>query len=50
MAPEVLFFVDGRKTILEEYTDIQADVQLDADLWNPEKWMTVDRTYFKIKK
>ena len=50
VAPEVVFFVDGRKTILEEYTDIQGDVDLHADLWNPEKWMTADRNYFKIKK
>jgi len=49
VAPEVLFFVDGRKTILEEYTDIQGDVQLNADLWNPEKWMEADRNYYKIK-
>jgi hypothetical protein len=49
VAPEVVFFVDGRKTIVEEYTDIQGDVQLHADLWNPEKWMEVDRTYYKIK-
>jgi hypothetical protein len=49
VAPEVVFFVDGRKTIMEEYTDMQGDVQLNADLWNPEKWMEVDRTYYKIK-
>lgn len=49
VAPEVLFFVDGRKTILEEYTDIQGNTDLNADLWNPEKWMEVDRTYYKIK-
>ena len=49
VAPEVLFFVDGKKTILEEYTDIQANIELNADLWNPEKWLEVDRTYYKIK-
>jgi hypothetical protein len=49
VAPEVVFFVDGRKTIMEEYTDMQGDVELNADLWNPEKWMEVDRTYYKIK-
>ena len=49
VAPEVVFFVDGKKTIVEEYTDMQGDVQLNADLWNPEKWMEVDRTYYKIK-
>jgi outer membrane lipoprotein-sorting protein len=50
VAPEVIFTVDGKRTTLEEYTDIQADVELSADLWNPEKWMSVDKTYFKIKK
>lgn len=49
ISPEVLFFTDGRKTMTEEYSDIQAGVALDPDLWNPEKWMTVDRTYFKLK-
>ena len=49
VAPEVLFFVDGKPTTTEEYTEIQADVALDADLWNPEKWTSVDRTYYKKK-
>ena len=46
---EVVFFVDGKKTTTEEYTDVQANPKLDPDLWNPEKWMTVDRTYYKKK-
>ena len=49
VAPEVLFFVDGKPTTTEEYTEIQADVALDAELWNPEKWTSVDRTYYKKK-
>lgn len=49
VAPEVLFFVDGKATTTEEYSDIQANVALDADLWNPEKWTSVDRTYYKKK-
>ncbi len=49
VAAEVLFFVDGKPTTTEEYSEIQADVQLDADLWNPEKWASVDRTYYKKK-
>jgi hypothetical protein len=49
VAAEVLFFVDGKATTTEEYSDIQADVALDADLWNPEKWTSVDRTYYKKK-
>lgn len=50
IAPEVKFFVDGKPTMLEEYTDIQTGVSLDPDLWNPEKWMTVDRKYYLMKK
>lgn len=50
VAPEVIFYVDGKKTMTEEYSDIQAGIELDADLWNPEKWLTVDRSYFKLKK
>lgn len=49
VAPEVLFLMDGKPTTTEIYTEIQADVTLDADLWNPEKWMTVDKTYYKKK-
>ncbi|MFZ1699735.1 MAG: serine hydrolase [Pyrinomonadaceae bacterium] len=48
IAPEVLFFSDGRKTMTEEYSDIQTDVALDRDLWDSQKWMIVDRTYFKL--
>ena len=50
VAPEVIFNVDGKRVTLEEYTDIQADVDLSADLWNPEKWMSVDKSYYKLKK
>jgi hypothetical protein len=49
VAPEVLFFVDGKPTTTEVYSDIQANVTLDADLWNPEKWLSVDRDYYKLK-
>lgn len=49
VAPEVVFIVDGKITTTEEYSDIQGNVSLDADLWNPERWTSVDRTYFKIK-
>ena len=50
VSPEVIFNVDGKRTTTEEYTDIQADVDLSADLWNPEKWMSVDKGYYKLKK
>ena len=47
VAAEVQFFVDGKPTTTEEYSDIQAGMPLDVNLWNPDSWMTVDRTYFK---
>lgn len=49
VAPEVLFFMDGKLTTSEEYFDIQVGTDLGPDLWNPEKWMSVDKTYFKLK-
>ena len=49
VSAEVQFFVDGKKATTEEYTDIQTDTKLSDDLWNPDKWMTADRTYFKKK-
>jgi outer membrane lipoprotein-sorting protein len=49
VSAEVLFFTNGKKTVTEEYSDIQTGMKLDADLWNPEKWLTVDRNYFKLK-
>ncbi|NOT46306.1 MAG: hypothetical protein HOP17_00960 [Acidobacteria bacterium] len=49
VAAEVLFFVDGKPATTEEYSDIQVGMDLSADLWNPEKWISVDKTYFKIK-
>jgi hypothetical protein len=50
VAAEVKFYVDGKPTTSEEYTDIQADIKLDPDLWNSDKWMTVQRNYWIIKK
>ncbi len=47
VSAEVKFFVDGKPRTTEEYTDIQTGMSLAADLWDPEKWMTADRTYFK---
>lgn len=49
VSAEVKFFTDGKPTTTEEYSDIQADIALDADLWNPEKWVSVDKTYYKKK-
>lgn len=49
VAAEVKFFVDGKPTTTEEYSDIQAGMSLNPDLWNPDKWTTVDKTYSKKK-
>jgi outer membrane lipoprotein-sorting protein len=49
VSAEVQFFVDGKRRTTEEYTDIQTDKLLDSNLWDPEKWRTADRTYFKKK-
>ncbi len=49
VSAEVQFFMDGKPTTTEEYTEIQADITLDADLWNPEKWANADRMYYKKK-
>lgn len=47
VAAEVLFFVNGKPTTTEEYTRIKADVKLSDDLWNAEKWMMADKSYWK---
>ena len=49
VSAEVQFFADGKPRTTEEYSDIQTGMKLDADLWNPDKWMTVDKSYFKKK-
>jgi hypothetical protein len=49
ISPEVVFMIDGKRNFLEEYTDVQTNVPLDANLFNPQSWMTVDRKYFQKK-
>lgn len=49
VSAEVQFFVDGKPRTTEEYSDIQTGTQLGSDLWDPEKWMTADHSYFKKK-
>jgi outer membrane lipoprotein-sorting protein len=49
VSPEVVFLVDGKRVYMEEYSDIQTDVDLDAKLFDTQNWMTADRTYFKKK-
>ena len=50
VSPEVIFNVDGKLFLTEEYTDIQTDVKLDETLFDPQKWAEADKTYYKIKK
>ncbi|HVE58037.1 MAG TPA: hypothetical protein VNB22_14495 [Pyrinomonadaceae bacterium] len=50
VSAEVIFNVDGKKVITEDYSDIQTDVKLDEKLFDPNKWSEADKTYFQIKK
>jgi hypothetical protein len=47
VSAEVKFIVDGKVVTTEEYTNIKTDTALSPDLWNAEKWMTVDKNYYK---
>ena len=49
VSAEVKFFDDGKPRTTEAYSEIQTGIKLDAALYDPEKWMTADRTYFKKK-
>jgi outer membrane lipoprotein-sorting protein len=49
VSPEVIMNVDGKLSVLEEYSDIQANVPLDPALFDPEKWATVEKKYW-LKK
>jgi hypothetical protein len=50
VSAEVIFNVDGKKIITEDYSDIQTDVKLDEKLFDPQKWSEADKTYYQIKK
>ena len=41
MAPEVLFFVDGKPTTKEEYSELRANVTLPAKLFDPQYFASV---------
>src|SRR2546421_6799566 len=41
MSPEVIFSVDGKIVTTEEYSDLRADVPLDAKLFDPQYFATV---------
>jgi outer membrane lipoprotein-sorting protein len=47
VAAEVKFFADGKLRTTEEYSNIKSGMNLSADLYDPEKFTTVDRTYYK---
>ena len=49
VSPEVIFLVDGKQVMLEEYSDIQTDVKLDESLFDPQKWSEADKTYYQKK-
>jgi hypothetical protein len=41
VAPEVVFLLDGRRTVFEEYTEIRTNVPLDDRFFDPQSWSTV---------
>lgn len=45
VSAEVKFFADGKPRTTEQYSEIKTGMTLDAGLWDPEKWMTVDKSY-----
>ena len=47
VSAEVKFFVDGKIVTTEAYTNIKTGMTLLPDLWDPEKWMTADKNYWK---
>ena len=46
IAPEVVFIVDGKRVFVEEYTEIKTGMDLNADLFDPEKWSDADTGFF----
>ena len=38
IAPEVVFLLDGREVMREEYFDVEADVELAPGLFDPDRW------------
>ncbi|HEY2847023.1 MAG TPA: hypothetical protein VGI80_04345, partial [Pyrinomonadaceae bacterium] len=47
VSAEVKFYIDGKIATTEEYTNIKTGMTLNSDLWDPDKWATVDRAYIK---
>ena len=50
VAPEVVFMINGKPTFKEEYTQMQFNVELNEDLFDPKKWKDVEKTYYMKKK
>lgn len=40
VAPEVIFMMDGKTTVREDYTDIKTNVALDDKFFDPQSWTT----------
>jgi len=49
VAAEVIFNIDGKTTTTEAYSEIQTGMTLDVELWNPDKFLTIDRGYIMKK-
>jgi hypothetical protein len=47
VSAEVKFFTDGKLVTSEEYANIQTGKTLSPDLWDPNKWTSVDKNYVK---
>jgi outer membrane lipoprotein-sorting protein len=47
VAVEVKFFTDGKMTMLEEYRDVRANPKLDPQIFDPEKFTTVEKNYWR---
>ena len=41
IAMQVEQFVNGKRTLLEEYSDVKTDVKLSRELFDPKQWATV---------
>ncbi|HEY2846378.1 MAG TPA: hypothetical protein VGI80_01090 [Pyrinomonadaceae bacterium] len=46
VSAEVKFYIDGKIATTEEYTNIKTGMTLNPDLWNTDKWTTVDQNYW----
>jgi len=47
VSAEVKFFTDGKLATSEDYANIQTGKTLSPDLWDPNKWTSVDKNYVK---